>query len=149
MADVLPGLREIDRYVVLPNGCWQWALKPNVRGYGQVERDGRNRRAHRYVYEALVGPIPEGMTLDHTCHNTDPSCPGGRACAHRLCVNPDHLEPVTDAENQRRGARRKTHYEFTPENTFIRANRNGWRECRACMNARSRAQREVRRGNQG
>jgi hypothetical protein len=67
-------------------------------GYGHLSRGGKsagNVLAHRVVYEALVGPIPEGLTLDHLCRV-------------RACVNPDHLEPVTLAENFSRG-NRKTH----------------------------------------
>lgn len=75
--------------------CWVWVRQTNWAGYGLVSvanGDGTRRKqsAHRYMYEKLVGPIPEGMQLDHLCRN--PSC-----------VNPEHLEPVTRSENQRRG----------------------------------------------
>ena len=74
--------------------CWLWtgALAPN--GYGVGWNGERTRQAHRLVYELLVGPIPEGKHLDHLC------------CV-RNCVNPDHLEPVTQAENNRRVSERR------------------------------------------
>jgi hypothetical protein len=72
-------------------GCWQWLLNMSSRGYGRIWADGRRHTAHRYVYEHFHGPIPEGLELDHLCRN-------------KLCVNPDHLEPVTHIENVRRGA---------------------------------------------
>lgn len=75
---------------VVPTGfCWEWHGSKSKKGYGQATFAGKNRQAHRVAYELLVGPIPEGLTLDHICR------------AHH-CVNPDHLEPVTSAENVRR-----------------------------------------------
>jgi hypothetical protein len=71
--------------------CWIWTAHRNPLGYGQFRPKGKQTvRAHRFAYELLLGPIPEGMTLDHLCRNT-------------RCVNPDHLEPVTAIENYRRG----------------------------------------------
>lgn len=75
-------------------GCWVF-MGPVTRigGYGRI-RDGRKTRmAHVVVYEAMVGPVPEGLQLDHVFD---------RGCRSKACVNPDHLEPVTTAENQRR-----------------------------------------------
>lgn len=78
------------------------------------------------MYEAFVGPIPDGLQIDHLCRV-------------RHCVNPAHLEPVTIAENVRRGAAAQTHckygHEYTPENTVIH---HGGRECRTCNRIRSR-----------
>lgn len=124
-----------------PNGCWLWTGSRITSGYGRITftEDGRERLvvAHRWSYEALVGPIPDGLVLDHLCRV-------------RHCVNPAHLEPVTQFENVMRGfgvgalASRQTHcvhgHEFTPENTHIRKD-NGQRVCRACTAEASRRHR--------
>ena len=69
--------------------CWEWT-GARTSGYGHLRMsEGVYRRAHRVVYERMVGPIPEGLTIDHRCRN-------------KACVNPDHLEPVTNQENLRR-----------------------------------------------
>jgi HNH endonuclease len=78
----------------LETGCWVWQRSTSFQGYGQVWYKGRLHRAHRVFYELHRGPIPEGLQIDHTCGN-------------RLCVNPDHLEPVTPIENTRRAMRRE------------------------------------------
>lgn len=81
-------------------GCWVFLGATQTRGYGSVAiGGGRSGLAHRVAYEALVGPIPAGLTLDHLCEV-------------KRCVNPTHLEPVTRAENVRRHAERHrgSHY---------------------------------------
>lgn len=90
------------RVIKQPNGCWEWSVGFDREGYGQFFVQGRKRPAHRVSYELMVGPIPDGKQLDHTCHSGNPECPGGRTCRHRRCVNPAHLEPVTQLENCRR-----------------------------------------------
>lgn len=62
----------------------------------------REMPAHRAAYELLVGPIPEGLQIDHVCHSRDLACAGGWHDPHKACVNPRHLEPVTHAENMAR-----------------------------------------------
>lgn len=80
-----------DRYEVDPEtGCWNWTGAILKTGYGAMSWLGKNKPAHRIAYEQFVGPIPDGLVLDHLCRNT-------------RCVNPDHLEPVTSTENIRRG----------------------------------------------
>jgi len=123
------------------DGCWLWTgcmTKPaGKNGYGQIRLDGRMQVAHRIAYELLVGPIPDGLDLDHLCRT-------------RLCVNPAHLEPVTPYENLRRGespaARhmRKTHcnrgHELAGDNLCI-VNGGKSRRCKRCKRDNERARR--------
>lgn len=80
------------RSVVTESGCWDWTGNiQGAAGYGRIHVGHRTSTyAHRLSYEAFVGPIPEGLVIDHLCRN-------------RRCVNPAHLEPVTNGENVRRG----------------------------------------------
>lgn len=107
--------------------CWLWTAALTSKGYGSFDIDGRRRSTHRLSYERLVAPIPTGLTIDHTCFV-------------KRCVNPAHLEPVTQAENTRRAAARVTHCpEGHPYDVANLVNRkDGHRECRTCANARRR-----------
>lgn len=124
--------------------CWPWTGW-HASGYPviDVSRPRRRKRgAHVVVYELLVGPVPDGLELDHLCRNIG-------------CVNPAHLEPVTHAENVRRGhagrvnatrQQAKTHcpagHPYDAANTAIGT--RGERKCRACHRERARERR--RRG---
>ena len=124
--------------------CWIWtaSIKPN--GYGQysLARIAGKKTvayAHRFAYELLVGPIPHGLQLDHLCRV-------------RLCVNPDHLEPVSRSINLRRGGHaravcRRGHDLTDPANT--RLDSKGVRFCVPCWRIRYQAagQRYRRRGD--
>ena len=119
--------------------CWIWTAKKNDEGYGHVRYEGRTRLTHRVTYELLVGPVPDGLVLDHLC-NTPP------------CVNPAHLEPVTQAENVRRAApAQKTAcangHPYTPENTYLRPEKGGGRrDCRTCIRERVRRYTDRKKG---
>ena len=117
--------KEINRVlskVVRTDGCWFWVASINPQGYGNISVKKRTVGAHRFSYEAFVGPIPEGLQIDHLCRN-------------RRCVNPDHLEPVTGKENRHRAALAQTHckrgHAFTEETTYWYGNK---RQCRKCKN---------------
>lgn len=105
------------------NGCWEWTASQSRGGYP-------SHQVHRSIYEKLVGPIPEGMVLDHA------------ACLNRLCVNPHHIEPVDAQTNKARGSDAVTHcprgHEYTPENTYRRP-ATGYKSCRECRRALARA----------
>lgn len=120
------------------DSCWEWAGAHTAAGYTCFSIGRKSMTAHRFAYELLVGPIPEGLQLDHLCRN-------------RGCVRPSHMEPVTIRENVLRGVgftaryARATHcihgHEFTPENTYLFPNGRG-RSCRTCRDRHWRAYRQ-------
>jgi hypothetical protein len=106
-----------------------WLCPPSdKRGYVTVWAEGGTRLAHVVMYRALVGEIPEGLTLDHTCRV-------------RNCINPQHLEAVTSKVNTLRGdsptalnARKEKCLKGHPlSGSNLRLNKKGARVCRACM----------------
>lgn len=108
--------------------CWEWMAGACSSGYGTFSTDGKEIGAHRWAYEHLVGPIPDSLHIDHLCRN-------------RRCVNPDHLEPVTQMENVRRGLagermRVRTHCPMGHPYDVMKA--NGRRGCKRCMRAACR-----------
>ena len=85
-----------------PNGCWLWTGAKNSRGYGCLGLRKVPWLAHRLASTVAHGAIPKGYEVDHTCHNADLTCRGGKDCPHRRCVNPDHLEQVSATVNANR-----------------------------------------------
>ena len=130
--------RNFWKRVVKTETCWLWQGTTNYGGYGIVHRGPRVQtrrfRAHRIAYEMLVGPIPEGLVIDHLCRV-------------RHCVNPAHMEPVTRGENVMRGiglpvqhaakARCPQGHAYDDANTYLI--KTGGRSCRTCGRNRARA----------
>jgi HNH endonuclease len=136
-----------------PDACWPWTGGIEKPGYGFIFVNGgkpRLQKAHRFSYEHFIGPIPDGLEIDHTCHTK--ACPvPGMGDPHRRCVNPRHLEAVTRPVNMQRSTRPDstraqfekyresvTHcskgHEYTPENTQWRKIKGGYwsRRCAQC-----------------
>ena len=121
-------------YVDLETGCWIWTStlthKDPRKAYGAVWVEGGQKRAHRVLYELVVGPIPAGLQIDHLCRV-------------QICVNPSHLESVTGYVNTHRGIgpaainAKKTicvnGHAFDEKNTHYRVDRPGHRQCKECQ----------------
>lgn len=127
-----------------PAACWPFTGHRDRRGYGRIGAGCRGAGivlAHRAAYEDVVGPIPDGLTIDHLCFNPP-------------CCNPIHMEPVTLAENSRRQAAaakpathcRKGGHEFTAETTAYRGRQ---RLCRLCERASGVRRRALKRATAG
>lgn len=131
-----PAVERFWAMVNVTESCWLWtgALKPH-NGYAQFCIGNKvYRQAHRWAYEYFVGKIPEGLQLDHLCRV-------------RHCVNPEHLEPVTPAENVARSERyRPTEcpkgHPYDELNTYVYA-ASGYKHCRTCDRERKFSKRQA------
>jgi len=122
------------------SGCWIWTGSTNGAGYGELRVNNKKVYAHRWSMENVKGvPIPDGMVIDHLCRN--PSC-----------VNPAHLEIVTQSTNTQRGVgigrpaatTCKNGHPYDAENTYVRPDGRG-KNCVQCVRDRSRAYQQRRR----
>lgn len=120
--------RLADKFTV-GDDCWEWTGRRDDKGYGLIDMppSWAPRRAHRVIYELMVGPLPDELEPDHTCRN-------------RGCVRPNHIDPVTHLENCHRGLvgennRSKTH---CPAGHRYDVFGSGWRGCRRCRNDAAR-----------
>lgn len=122
--------------VVKMKNCWNWVACKGQDGYGHLSVNGKNFRAHRISYMISNGEIPEGFQIDHLCRNTS-------------CVNPKHLEAVTQRENIMRGFGitaqnlRKIYcinnHKFTNGNTWFYKEKGAIRRvCKACTKIKTR-----------
>lgn len=129
LPDVLP--RHVRRNIIDgPDGCWLWTRSLSRDGYGWASHEDRTHQAHRLVYRLVRGAPPEGLVLDHLCRV-------------RKCVNPDHLEPVTNRENLRRGDT-PTGMETCRKGHPLSPMR-GQRRCMICLAAYDAGRRETKR----
>jgi hypothetical protein len=130
--------RFVAKVIAGPNGCRLWTGAKNDGGYGQLHHDGRTQYVHRLAYETFVGPIPDGFQIDHLCRT-------------RLCVNPEHLEAVTQRENILRGESAQAHHArathciaghpLSGDNLYVRPDGKG-RNCKRCQLRRNRERSE-------
>jgi len=115
------------KVVPMENGCLNFTSSIAPSGYGYFWYQGASRRAHRVIYQILIGAIAKGLELNHTCFN-------------RTCVNVKHLETLTHKENMAYSRERAdccvNGHEYTEENTVI--NSVGYRECLVCQRKHSR-----------
>jgi len=152
-----PLARRLNKLIQKTDGCWLWLGSIRADGYGSISINHRTTFAHRAVYECFVGPIPDGLTLDHLCRN--------RACV-RAESNPEttHLEAVTKKVNFQRGNALRDYsktkwnshnrpdaeriqcvhgHPWIPENVWIN---QGKSYCLTCKRARQRAYKKRKAG---
>ncbi|HMS92380.1 MAG TPA: HNH endonuclease signature motif containing protein [Candidatus Saccharibacteria bacterium] len=115
--------------------CWEWDGAKSSAGYPQIRLDNTCFYLHRIIYEQTVSPIPDKYQIDHLCRN-------------RGCINPEHLEAVTQRENILRGSgwsgrkARQTHckygHELTTNNLTQYGIKTGRRLCKICKSNKNK-----------
>lgn len=125
-------------YKINDNGCWIWLGKKHYHDYkncyGYLWFNNKSHYAHRFFYEQIHGQIPKGKVLDHICKNT-------------LCVNPEHLRPVSASFNMLRNEIEKTHCKYghlLSGNNLIIIKKGGYRRCKICDLRRGKKYRSER-----
>ena len=131
---VQPALERFQSYCLYAGDCIVWTSATR-KGYGSFWYRGKPVQAHKFAYEQANGQVPNGLELDHICRN-------------KVCVNPNHLEPVVHRVNCMRGdspklsssrQKQKTHcprgHEYTAANTI--RTKESWRVCRTCKERRT------------
>jgi hypothetical protein len=118
------------RAIESPDGCWLWQGWLDDLGYARIRTGSKHLRAHRVSYELMVAEIPDGLVIDHLCRN-------------RNCVNPYHMEPVTQSVNAERGNKARTAEKTQCKNGHELPEYQGTRRfcnpCRAAATRRHRA----------
>lgn len=146
----LPHRHYIIDTLVTDEGCWILQDRRTAKNYTVFVIEGKRQVAHRYMWEYTYGDIPEGLVVDHTCHNESVrrgECAGGDTCRHRPCFNPEHMRLTTPVDNYMQGAAGYWSKKACPkghernmENTmYVKSSRNAniLPSCRLCHNERS------------
>lgn len=148
-------LQRFSLKIAEPNSeqCLLWTDSPTRDGYGAFRVAGRMYQAHRLTYFWSYGTDPGELVVDHICHNRS-DCKGGTTCPHRLCMNPLHLEAITEAANILRGRApsaqhaKATHcpkgHPYDEANTLVY---DGRRNCKVCKNLQARIRYQQQRAS--
>lgn len=138
--------RFLSKIRVLENGCWEWLACQVTPGYGGFVHERRLTRSHRVSYILAVGPIPDGLVMDHFLYPE-------KGCLGPICCNPRHVRPVTQRENILRSTGMSARHAaktqcpqghpYDAENTFV--DNRGIRHCRECGRIRCRIYQARRR----
>lgn len=114
-------------FTEVSKSCWWWTGPTNQSGYGYLTQDYHSTYAHRWIWEHLVGPIPDGLTIDHLCTN-------------KVCVNPEHLEvvPLEVNSSRRHGNRIFCPLGHSLDDAYFRPD-GGGRQCATCVKRRTAA----------
>lgn len=147
-------LRPIESYLnrtAIEGDCLVWQGAVSNSGYPKVRRGGHLIHLHRVIFEHYNGPIPQGLVVDHACHNDDGTCSGRPGeCRHRLCLRVDHMRATTRRENTLSGksptainARKELCPNGHPLAVCQAPSKRGQRWCPTCQKIRNDARRRI------